>query len=129
MVSHSYEAGLNGHYSVTDAKLLFHAGYFRTDNDDDIQFVTSTTIGRAFFRNVGKTRREGAEGSASYTASQWMVYASYTFTNATFRTPLVFSNDSNPNADEDGNYNVSPGNKLPGIPAHAWKFGTQSEGD
>ena len=42
-----------------------------------------------------------------------------------FARPLVFSNDSNPNADDDGNYNVNPGDKLPGIPTHAWKFGTQ----
>jgi outer membrane receptor protein involved in Fe transport len=125
VVSHSYEAGLNGHYKLKDGSILFHASYFRTDNDDDIQFVTSTTVGRAFFRNVGETRREGVEGSASYATENWMAYASYTFTNATFRTPLVFSNDSNPNADDDGNYNVNPGDKLPGIPTHAWKFGTQ----
>jgi outer membrane receptor protein involved in Fe transport len=123
VVSHSYEAGLNAHYRVGDGRLTGHAGYFRTDNDDDIQFVTSTTVGRAYFRNVGETRREGAEGSISYKTERTLTYASYTYTAATFRTPLVFNNDSNPNADADGNYFVKPGNSLPGIPAHAAKFG------
>ena len=125
VVSHSYEAGVNAHYKIGNGKLTAHAGYFRTDNDDDIQFVTSTTIGRAFFRNVGETRREGAEGSLNYTTKQYTAYASYTFTSATFRTPLVFSNDSNPHADADGNYFVKPGDYLPGIPMHSWKFGSQ----
>ena len=87
--------------------------------------MTSTTIGRAYFRNVGETRREGAEGSLSYKTHRYLAYASYTYTAATFRTPLVFSNDSNPNADADGNYFVKPGNYLPGVPMHAVKFGTQ----
>ena len=125
VVSHTYEAGLNAHYMVGDGKLTAHAGFYRTDNDDDIQFVTSTTIGRAFFRNVGETRRQGAEGSIEYSTKRLMTYASYTYTAATYRDALVFSNDSNPNADDDGNYLVKKGNTLPGVPAHAWKFGAQ----
>jgi outer membrane receptor protein involved in Fe transport len=126
VVSHTCEAGLDAHYRLGGGRLTGHAGYFRTDNDDDIQFVTSATIGRAYFRNVGETRREGAEGSINYKTDRYLAYASYTYTAATFRTPLVLSNDSNPNADADGNYAVRPGDALPGIPAHAVKVGTQA---
>jgi len=125
VVAHTYEAGLNAHYRVGDGKLVAHAGYFRTDNDDDIQFVTSATIGRAYFRNVGQTRREGAEGSLSYQTKKLLTYASYTYTAATFRTALVFNNADNPFADANGNYFVKPGDSLPGIPQHAVKFGAQ----
>ena len=125
VVSHTYEAGLNGHYRLGDGRLTGHAGYFRTDNDDDIQFVTSLTVGRAYFRNVGATRREGAEGSLSYKTARYSAYASYTYTAATFRSPLVLSNSDNPNADAAGNYFVRPGDTLPGVPAHAVKLGGQ----
>ena len=125
VVSHTVEAGVNYKTPLAGGKLTAHAGYFRTENDDDIQFVTSATIGRAFFRNVGETLRQGAEGSIQWADKQWLVYASYTYTAATFETPLVLSNHDNPAADANGNYFVKPGDFLPGIPMHAGKFGTQ----
>ncbi len=125
VVSHSVEAGVNAHYSVGGGRLVGHAGYFRTQNDDDIQFVTSLTVGRAYFRNVGQTLRQGAEGSLSYKTRRVLAYASYTYTAATFRTPLVLSNPDNPGADANGNYVVKPGDTLPGVPMHAVKFGSQ----
>jgi iron complex outermembrane recepter protein len=125
VVSHTVEFGTNYHARLGDGRLTAHAGYFRTENDDDIQFVTSPTIGRAYFRNVGETLREGAEGSLEWRDARWLAYASYTYTAATFRTPLIFSNEDNPAANDDGNYFVHPGDFLPGIPMHAVKFGTQ----
>ncbi|MEJ0048287.1 MAG: TonB-dependent receptor [Rhodospirillales bacterium] len=124
VVSHSVEAGLNGHFRLPDgSRLTAHAGYFRTENDDDIQFVTSLTIGRAFFRNVGQTLRQGAEVSAKWQNERWLVYGSYTFTDATFQTALVLNNEDNPASNANGDYFVHPGDQLPGIPQHAGKFG------
>jgi iron complex outermembrane recepter protein len=125
VVSRSVEFGTNYRHRLGDGRLTVHAGYFRTANDNDIEFVTSQTIGRAFFRNVGETLREGAEGSVDWRDERWLAYASYTYTSATFRTPLVLSNSDNPAANAAGNYFVHPGDFLPGIPLHALKFGTQ----
>ena len=125
VVSHSWEAGLNGHVPLAGGRLTGHAGYFRTENVDDIQFVTSITIGRAFFRNVGETLRQGTETSLKWQNERWLVNGSYTYTDATFQTPLTLNNGDNPAANADGTYFVHPGDRLPGIPAHAGKFGVQ----
>jgi outer membrane receptor protein involved in Fe transport len=125
VVSHTVETGMNYRAPLGDGKLTAHAGYFRTENDDDIEFVTSLTIGRAYFRNVGQTLRQGAEGSLEWSDKRFMAYASYTYTAATFQTPLVLTNQDNPAADANGNYYVRPGDFLPGIPLHAAKFGAQ----
>ena len=62
VVAHTLEVGLRGTHSYdADSKLEWNIGLFRTNSDDDILFVSSETVGRAFFRNVGTTRRQGIE--------------------------------------------------------------------
>ena len=42
-------------------RLAWYAGVFRAENRDDILFVTSEQTGFGYFRNFGKTRRQGLE--------------------------------------------------------------------
>jgi iron complex outermembrane receptor protein len=58
-----------------------------------------------------------------YTAPRWMVYANYSFIDATFRFNGTIASPNNPMADADGNIFISPGNKIPAIPAHQFKTG------
>lgn len=129
VVAHTFEAGLRGRLPAAVpglsgvGRLDWHAGLFRTTSDDDIQFVSSPTVGRAFFRNVGKTRRQGVEAGLRLDAGRLTAYAEYAFTDATFRTPLTLSSEDNPAADAAGEIHVRSGDRLPGIPRHTLKFG------
>jgi outer membrane cobalamin receptor len=91
---------------------------WRTTSDDDIQFVSADVRGRAFFRNVGRTRRQGFEATLGYRHGPLLVRAGYAFTDATFRTPFVLNSPDNPSADADGRIHVSSGDSLPGVPRH-----------
>ncbi len=124
VVAHTFEAGLRGRIvPYQDARIGWHAGVFRTESDDDILFVTSPTVGRAFFRNVGATRRQGVEAGADFRAGRLRVYADYAFTDATFRSALTLSSQDNPLADENGNIQAKRGSRLPGVPQHLLKVG------
>lgn len=114
VVARSWEAGASGHVGRIDWLL---SGY-RTTSSDDIQFVASDTRGRAFFRNIGRTRRQGVEASASYRTDRLRISLGYAFTDATFRTPLLINSPDNPGADDDGHIEVAAGDRLPGIPRH-----------
>ncbi len=124
VVAHTIEVGLRGDYADgTGEKLDWNIGAFHTDSDDDILFVSSPTIGRAFFRNVGSTRRQGVEASLRFRTDRLNAYASYAFTDATFQTAFTLSSENNPQADANGNIQVRPGDRIPGIPRHLFKMG------
>ncbi|HUA56007.1 MAG TPA: TonB-dependent receptor, partial [Candidatus Sulfotelmatobacter sp.] len=128
VVARTVEAGLRGAAApVEGAELNWRAGLFRTDSDDDIQFVASPTIGRDFFENVGTTRRQGVETSAELRVGRWHGFASYSYTDATYRTALTIDGGSNPQADANGLLHVQPGDRLPGVPAHVAKLGVDCD--
>ena len=97
---------------------------FHTNSDDDILFVSSPTVGRAFFRNVGTTRRQGVEvracGSALTGSAPMPTTPSPTPRS---RPRLTLSSVDNPLADAAGNIHVSPGDRLPGVPRQLFKLG------
>jgi outer membrane receptor protein involved in Fe transport len=118
------EAGVRGTHSYEGgSRLEWNLGVFRTTSDDDILFVSSETVGRAFFRNVGTTRRQGVETGIKFHTGRLKVYANYAFTDATFQSPLTLSSEDNPFADAAGNIQVQPGNRIPGIPRNLFKVG------
>jgi outer membrane receptor protein involved in Fe transport len=124
VVAHTVEAGLRGSIAVDDgAKLSYDVGVYRSDLDDDIEFVNSVTLNRAYFTNVGQTRRQGVDASLKYKTPHWSAYLAYSYTDATFRTGYVEAGGSNPAADANGNLTIVPGDRLPGIPAHQGKLG------
>jgi outer membrane cobalamin receptor len=111
VVTHSFDVGGQG--SIGRFQWLLAA--YRTTSDDDIQFVSSEFRGRAFFRNVGQTRRQGFEVALAYRQGSLVVRAGYAFTDATFQTPFVLNSPDNPAA-VDGELHVLAGDRLPGIP-------------
>ena len=124
VVAHSAEAGLRGVVHATqDVRATYDVSLFRTDLDDDIAFVNSTRLGRAYFQNVGQTRRQGFDTDVALQSGRWRIYADYSFTVATYQTSYVESAGSNPQADASGNITIHPGDHIPGVPAHKLKFG------
>ncbi len=117
VVSKSWELGAAGHHdgAVTVRWLL---SAYRADNHDDIQFIASPIRGRAFFQNVGVTRRQGIDLSIDLAQGPWSARATYGYTDATFRTPLILNSPDNPGADDDGTIAVQRGAQMPGIPRH-----------
>ena len=126
VVAHTYEAGLRGRFTVAEtARVSWNAGVFRTDSDDDILFTSSDVQGRGFFQNVGATRRQGVEAGVSLRQGSLLAFADYAYTDATFRSGFSLGSQDNPFADANGQVQVRPGNRLPGIPQHRVKFGLQ----
>jgi outer membrane receptor protein involved in Fe transport len=124
VVANTWEAGLRGHFDMTDgARLGYDLGLFRTDSNDDIVFINSVTLNRAFFANVGQTRRQGGSGRLDFKTDRVAAYVDYTYTDATYQTGYVESGGSNPDADANGNITVRPGDELPGVPRSVIKFG------
>jgi iron complex outermembrane receptor protein len=125
VISHTYEAGLRGNFmlpTVLPGRFTWNAGLFRTDLDDDIYGV-ATTISSGFFENIGSTRRQGIETGLAYRDETWSAFINYSLVNATFQSPLTLASPSNPAADVNGNIQVTPGDRLPGIPLNQLKAG------
>ncbi len=102
------------------------ASAFRTDAADDILFVTNDPSGFGYFRNFGKTRRQGiaVEGSAAFGA--WSLNASYTLLDATYRSPEVVGGSANSSSDApapgfDGSIPITPGDRIPLLARHLFK--------
>lgn len=114
VVSHSFQLGGQGKL----ASVQWLVSGYRSTNSDDIQDVASDIRGRAYFQNVGSTRRQGFEVTLGYTVNALTVRAGYAFTDATFRSPLLLNSPDNPQADANGQIAVVPGDRLPGIPRH-----------
>lgn len=126
VVSHTVEAGLRGRFSPQeDTTIRYGIGLFRSELSNDIAFVNSPIQGRAYFQNVGDTRRQGIDASLSYETRRWLAYANYSFTEATYQNAFTAGSQNNPAADASGNISVQAGNILPGVPAHVGKFGVQ----
>jgi iron complex outermembrane receptor protein len=125
VVSHTYEAGLRGNFTVPTAlpgKFNWNLGLFRTDLNDDIYGV-ATTISSGFFENIGSTRRQGIETGLSYKDETWSVFINYSLVDATFRSSLTLPSPNNPFAGANGTIQVAPGDRLPGIPLNQLKAG------
>ncbi len=123
VVSHTLEAGLRGRaHNFAGGRVAWHAGLYTVDADDDILFAASTITGRAFFENIGTTRRRGATASVEWDGGDWRLALDYSYTDATFRDPLTLNSEDNPQADADGLIHVKPGDELPGIPRNMLKL-------
>jgi outer membrane receptor protein involved in Fe transport len=122
VVTRTFEAGMRG---SQENRLVWNAGYFRGQNYNDIQFVSSTSTGFGYFKNFGETRREGLELGLRNRLGRITVGGNYTFLDATYQTAETFNGASNSSNDAarglDGTIQVSPGNRIPLIPQHLLK--------
>src|ERR1019366_1516114 len=105
------------------ANLSYDLALFHTDLDDDIAFINSVTLGRAYFTNIGQTRRRGIDAGLQLKTDHWLAYISYSYIDATYQSGFVEASGSNPAADANGNITINPGDRLPGVPMHQGKLG------
>lgn len=119
VVAKSWEAGALGTMRQGGWKIDWLLSAYRTVNANDIQYIASQVRGRAYFQNVGDTRRQGIEASLTATQGGLSAHLSYAYTDGTFRTAHVRTSPANPLADEDGTIAIMRGDTLPGIPRHS----------
>jgi iron complex outermembrane receptor protein len=120
VVARSFELGARGDVaSFADGRLSWHADYFHTKDHDDLVYETTTyNPNLAYYTNAGETLRQGVEATLAYNTPVLHASLGYTYTDATFQSPLLLGSDSNPDSDANGNIHVLPGDRLPGIPKH-----------
>jgi iron complex outermembrane recepter protein len=124
VVAHTVEAGLRSRLDpFPDATLSTDLAFFHTTLDNDILFVNSPIQGRAFFQNVGSTLRQGVDLDIQLKTDRLLAWLAYSYTEAAFQTGFTESSENNPAADANGNIQVQPGDRLPGIPANQLKAG------
>jgi len=123
VVSRTLEAGLRG---SAGQGLRWNASVYRTVNTDDLLFI-SNGHAAGYFANAGRTRRQGVElGLAQHgDVLDWSI--AYSYLRATFDSTACLLSESNSSADGspacsgDGEIEVRPGNRLPGLPQHSLK--------
>jgi len=97
--------------------LTWSASLYRTELSDDIQFISSGgAINAGYFRNVGKTLRQGIELAAGTKFDAWTVMARYGIVDAIHRTGFVQHAPANSGADANGDLQIRSGNRIAGIP-------------
>jgi outer membrane receptor protein involved in Fe transport len=123
VVSRTVEAGFRGSKELNIGTLGWKIGGFRATNADDILAIPSPEVqGFGYFQNVGRTRRQGIEAQVNLTSKELQLYASYTLVDARFLDALTL-NSRSPFADDDGNIQVVPGNRIPSVPRNRFKIG------
>ena len=134
VVATTVEAGLRG---GSAAGFAWNVGVFRSDNKDDLLFVSDNASGFGYFRNFGKTRRQGLEAGVSFVVMKGLTLsANLTLLDATYRSAEVVngaSNSSNSeNVDEglpgvEGTIAINPGDHIPLVPRRLLKLGVDYE--
>lgn len=117
VVAKTWEAGFRGRWKeVWGGAINWNAGFFHTDNSNDILFISSGELrGQGYFDNVGNTLRQGLELGLNGDYQQVRFAMNYTLLDATFETPFFASSPNNPRA-VDGVIGVNKGDVIPSIP-------------
>lgn len=126
VVTRTMEAGVRG---GLEGHPRWSAGWFRASNRDDILFVASTQTGYGYFKNFGRTQRQGLELSVDERIRAVTFGANYTFLDATYQSTEAVSGTGNSTntavveggAGLDGTIDVQPGDRIPLTPRHQWK--------
>jgi outer membrane receptor protein involved in Fe transport len=125
VVSKTAELGARGRIG---AATTWSAAIYRTELDNDIQFISSGgAVNAGFFQNVGKTRRQGIELAVTTHAGPVKLDVRYNHIDATFRSTFSAFAPDNSSADADGAITVEPGDRIPGIPADSFKLRAEFE--
>ncbi len=125
VVSRTVEAGFRGtrDLGAEIGQLGWKLGGFHTENSDDILDVPSPVQGFGYFRNVGRTLRQGVEAEANLRSEAFFAYINYAYVDATFRDAILLSSPNNPFADSNGNIQVQRGDEIPLVPHNRLKAG------
>jgi outer membrane receptor protein involved in Fe transport len=121
VVTRTVEVGVRG----TRGAVLWNAGFFHADNSDDILFVASEQTGFGYFKNVGKTRRQGIELGVNARRGRFTGGAGYTWLDATFESDETVDGTGNSTNEEgsglEGTIEIEPGDRIPLTPQHLFK--------
>jgi outer membrane receptor protein involved in Fe transport len=127
VVTRTFEAGVRNGQSETH--LSWSAGWFRASNYNDLLFVTSDVTGNGYFKNFGRTLRQGAEVHLNGRIDRVTLGGNYTFLSATYQSPESVNGSGNSTNDSalggspgmDGATQIQPGDRIPLIPQHMFK--------
>jgi outer membrane receptor protein involved in Fe transport len=126
VVARTWEAGIRG---IGEGAVTWSFGYFRSDNRNDILFVASEQTGFGYFKNFGKTRRQGLELDSRVRVSRFTFGGGYTFLDATYRSEETLAGAGNSSNDSaagglkgvEGIQEIEPGDMIPLTPRHMVK--------
>jgi outer membrane receptor protein involved in Fe transport len=126
VVTRTVEAGVRG---GLESHLRWSAAWFRAGNRNDILFVASEQTGFGYFKNFGKTRRQGLELDINGRIRRVNWGAGYTFLDATFQSEELVNGAGNSTNEEaleglpgvEGLIEIEPGNRIPLTPRHFFK--------
>lgn len=122
VTARTVEAGVRGELAPATT---WRAGVFRAVNRDDLLFVSSDASGQGYFRNFGKTRRQGIELGAATRAGAWSADFSWTVLDARFMSGERVDGTGNSSNDAGpglaGAIEIVPGDRLPLVPRQTFK--------
>jgi outer membrane receptor protein involved in Fe transport len=123
VVTRTLEAGLRG---GIEGRLNWNVGWFRADNRQDILFVASDQTGFGYFKNFGRTLRQGMKFDVDGQLWRVSLGGAYNFLDATFQSPELVDGSSNSANDAEargleGLIEIAPGARIPLIPRHIFK--------
>jgi outer membrane receptor protein involved in Fe transport len=123
VVTRTVEAGLRG---GIEGRLNWNVGWFRADNRQDILFVASEQTGFGYFKNFGRTLRQGMKFDIDGQLWRVSLGGTYNFLDATFQSPELVDGSSNSANDAgarglEGLIEIDPGAQIPLIPRHIFK--------
>lgn len=130
VINDTWEVGLRGRPEASFIRNLnWNVGAFRSENHNDILFVSSVLLGTGYFQNFAKTLREGFDADLDGRIGPVTWGLDYTFLSATYQSSEVLDGSANNSSDSalsgypglDGNIYVNPGNRIPLIPKHTGK--------
>lgn len=122
VVTKSVEFGARGDVGA----LRWSVAAFRGDSVDDILFVADDQAGFGYFRNFGRTRRQGIELGLTADVGTLSAGANYTFLDATYRSEESVNGAGNSSNDAgvpgfEGAIEIEPGDRIPLISRHLAK--------
>ena len=124
VVSRTLEVGARGKLA---SALNWNAALFHTVNRDDLLFI-SNGLAAGYFTNFGRTQRQGVELGLSQQTAGFGWSAGYSYLRATYRSSACIVSEHNstaetsPNCSGEGEIEVRPGDRIPGLPQHSFKL-------
>jgi outer membrane receptor protein involved in Fe transport len=126
VIARTLELGLRG---GLETAFSWNASWFRADNRDDILFVSSPQTGFGYFKNFGKTRRQGVQLDVSTRLRVLNLGGGYTWLDGTFQSPEEVTGSGNSTnlaalrgeSGQESVIDIRPGNRLPLTPRHLLK--------
>ena len=120
VVAKTYDFGGRGNLTEN---VRWNAGVYQAMNHDDIQFTASTINGAGYYKNIGRTKRQGLDFGLSGNVDKFKWNTSYSYVRAKYDTDVDYMNSSNSSADDGTDaFTARKGSYLPSIPKHQLKL-------